>query len=116
MTLILAALASCGKQHVRTAYPAPRALQADALPALRVHFPAGGDDPVRGELAFIVRDARWISENPDAVIVLEGHCDERGGDAFNLELGDRRARSVAELLARNGADPSRIVIVSQGER
>jgi len=48
-------------------------------------------------------------------IRIEGHCDERGTDAYNLALGERRARSSRGYLERLGADDGRIDIISYGE-
>lgn len=48
-------------------------------------------------------------------IIVEGHCDERGTEEFNLALGDRRARVVAEYLKKLGVPSSKMSIVSKGE-
>ena len=44
------------------------------------------------------RNAGWLKGNPDLKIMIEGHCDERGMDAYNLALGDQRANRVKEYL------------------
>ncbi|RMG19461.1 MAG: peptidoglycan-associated lipoprotein Pal [Deltaproteobacteria bacterium] len=48
-------------------------------------------------------------------VVLEGHCDERGTEEYNLQLGERRANAVKKYLVSLGVDPSRIKTVSYGE-
>ena len=48
-------------------------------------------------------------------VVLEGHCDPRGTTEYNMGLGDRRARTVKNLLKTMGADPSKLRVVSKGE-
>ncbi len=48
-------------------------------------------------------------------IVIEGHCDERGTEEFNLALGDRRARAVKKYLVRLGVPSSKLQVVSKGE-
>ena len=53
--------------------------------------------------------------NPDIRVQLEGHCDERGTNEYNLALGERRARSVLNYLLRLGASPEQFSIVSFGE-
>ncbi|MGH9342009.1 MAG: OmpA family protein [Acidobacteriota bacterium] len=60
---------------------------------------------------------RWLQqpENANLRFVLEGHCDQRGTDEYNLSLGDKRTRVVREYLIDNGIDPSRISTVSLGE-
>lgn len=48
-------------------------------------------------------------------IIIEGHCDERGTEEFNLALGDRRARAVQSYLERLGVPSSKLRVVSKGE-
>lgn len=52
---------------------------------------------------------------PEVTLVIEGHCDDRGTDEYNLALGERRARAAYEYLVRLGVAPSRLSIVSYGE-
>jgi peptidoglycan-associated lipoprotein len=47
--------------------------------------------------------------------LIEGHCDERGTNEYNLALGDRRAYSSRAFLADLGIDDSRLSIISYGE-
>jgi peptidoglycan-associated lipoprotein len=49
------------------------------------------------------------------VIVLAGHCDERGTEEYNLHLGERRANSVKKYLAAMGIEPNRLKAVSYGK-
>jgi peptidoglycan-associated lipoprotein len=53
--------------------------------------------------------------NSNVAIVLEGHADERGSREYNLALGERRAKAVADYLAIQGISRSRIEVVSFGE-
>ena len=48
-------------------------------------------------------------------IIVEGHCDERGTNEYNLALGDRRARAARDFLVTSGLPASRFTIVSYGE-
>ena len=57
----------------------------------------------------------WIAENPDVQVQLEGHCDERGTNEYNLALGERRAKAVFDYLVSLGASPSQFSLVSFGE-
>jgi peptidoglycan-associated lipoprotein len=59
--------------------------------------------------------ADWLQENPDAGILIEGHCDERGTVEYNLALGDRRANSAKNFLTTLGIDAARISTISYGE-
>jgi peptidoglycan-associated lipoprotein len=60
-------------------------------------------------------NAQWMKANPSANIVIEGHCDERGSDGYNMALGENRARSASNYLVSLGAAPESIRIVSYGE-
>jgi len=59
--------------------------------------------------------AEYLVANPQARIVLEGHCDERGTVEYNLALGERRANTVKRYLIVQGANPSQLESVSFGE-
>lgn len=59
--------------------------------------------------------ASWLRDNPAFRIRVEGHCDERGTEQYNLSLGDHRAETVASYLATLGVDRSRIETISYGE-
>ena len=59
--------------------------------------------------------ARFLQENPDLTITVEGHADERGTDEYNLALGERRANAAREFLIAQGIDAFRIEVVSFGE-
>ena len=57
----------------------------------------------------------WMKSNPGALILIEGHCDERGTNEYNLALGDRRAKSTMDALVAQGVAADRITIISYGE-
>ena len=59
--------------------------------------------------------ATYLQSNPNDKLRIEGHCDERGTDSYNLALGERRAQSVRELLQVLGIDPNRVQTISFGE-
>lgn len=48
-------------------------------------------------------------------VIIEGHCDERGTNEYNIALGDRRARSAKDYLINLGIDPARMSASSFGE-
>jgi peptidoglycan-associated lipoprotein len=60
-------------------------------------------------------DAGWLKKYPSTKILIEGHCDERGTEEYNLALGDRRAASVREYLASLGVNGARVATVSYGK-
>ena len=57
----------------------------------------------------------WLSGKPGVKIRIEGHCDERGTNEYNLALGDRRANSAKDFLIALGVASNRIDIVGYGE-
>jgi len=59
--------------------------------------------------------AAYLRENINARVLVEGHCDERGTNEYNLALGDRRANSAANYLIRSGIAADRLTTVSYGE-
>ncbi len=64
--------------------------------------------------AILDAQAAYLRANSQPVR-LEGHCDERGTREYNLALGERRAKAVADYLAIQGVSRSRIEVVSYGE-
>ncbi len=65
--------------------------------------------------AALARDAEWLRKYPSVVILLEGHCDDRGTEAYNLALGEQRAKAAHEYLNSLGISESRIKTVSYGK-
>ena len=61
------------------------------------------------------RKGDFLFEMVDASIIIEGHCDERGTEAYNIALGDRRAESAKSFLVDIGYDSSRLTTISYGE-
>ena len=60
-------------------------------------------------------NAAWINGRSGRAVVIEGHCDERGTQAYNLVLGEKRARSVKRYLEDLGVPASRVKTTSYGE-
>lgn len=60
-------------------------------------------------------NAAWINSNSGKAVVIEGHCDERGTQAYNLVLGEKRARSTKRYLEDLGVPASRLKTTSYGE-
>lgn len=67
--------------------------------------------------AALTASANWLKsrEGSNYNLLIEGHCDERGTEQYNLALGDRRANSARDYLITLGVDGSRIRTVSYGE-
>jgi peptidoglycan-associated lipoprotein len=67
------------------------------------------------EMAKLQANAGWLKANPSFRFTVEGHCDDRGSEEYNLALGDRRANAVKEYLVGQGIAANRIMTVSYGE-
>lgn len=70
------------------------------------------DSDARGLLS---ANARVMKDNEDVMILVEGHCDERGSEEYNLALGEKRANSVKDYLVDLGVSDTRIQTLSYGE-
>lgn len=56
-----------------------------------------------------------LKEFPNAIVKIEGHCDERGTIEYNLSLGEKRAKGAQDYLIGLGIEPHRITIISYGK-
>ena len=71
---------------------------------------------IRPEYRPILKEkADYLKDNPNVRIRIEGNCDERGTNEYNLALGERRANSANKFLVSLGVSPDQIEIVSYGE-
>ena len=70
------------------------------------------DDQSRGTLR---QNATYLKSNSGAVIEIQGHCDERGTNNYNVALGERRAHSTKMYLVSQGVSARRIHTISYGE-
>jgi peptidoglycan-associated lipoprotein len=96
------------------ARPAPQEFRADA--ALKdVYFDFDKYDIRPVDAKSLDSNATWLKSNANHLILIEGHCDERGTNEYNLALGERRAKSTMNYLVSQGVQASRITIISYGE-
>ena len=61
------------------------------------------------------KQAEWLNKYPSTMIIIEGHCDERGTADYNLALGERRANAVKNHLISMGVDANRVEVISYGK-
>lgn len=59
--------------------------------------------------------AEFLAAHPDITIVLEGHADERGSREYNIALGEKRAKSVKQIMTLQGVTENQIQVISFGE-
>ncbi len=67
------------------------------------------------ELAKADAAAQYLLNNPSHVMILEGHCDERGSNEYNLSLSEQRAIGVRDYMVSLGIDPARLQTRAFGE-
>jgi peptidoglycan-associated lipoprotein len=95
--------------------PAPPS-QYHAEAALRtIHFDFDKSDIRPGDAKILDANAAWLTANPKLLLLIEGHCDERGTAEYNLALGERRAKATQTYLVSRGVQAERITLVSYGE-
>jgi peptidoglycan-associated lipoprotein len=85
----------------------------DALKPIYFDFDKSTVRP--GDAKILDASAQWLNSNPNYLLLVEGHCDERGTNDYNLALGDKRAKAAMNYLVAQGVKSDRITIVSYGE-
>jgi peptidoglycan-associated lipoprotein len=61
------------------------------------------------------KNAEWLLQHPSVEIRIEGHCDERGTEEYNIALGEKRADSAKNYLVSLGVAEGKILVVSYGK-
>jgi len=100
---------------VAVAPMAPSSAAALAIMTERVHFAYDKSDLSAAAQATLDAKLPIFQANPDMHIVIQGHADERGTDAYNMALGMRRAEAAKAYLISRGINASRISTESKGE-
>jgi len=99
--------------------PAPPPAAADEYqpnPALKTVYFAFDKSGIRPASAKTLdASTAWLKANPDQLVLIEGNCDERGTNEYNLALGERRAKEALGYLVAKGIDAGRVTIVSFGK-
>ena len=133
-------MSSCAKKQIGTgeAAPAPAAAAPSApAPAAPSTKPVDDADKLRGEIkafeaegiyfdydkseikaeakAILEKKAAWLRANPSYKVKIEGNCDDRGTNEYNLALGDRRAKAAQKYLNALGISMDRMSTISYGE-
>jgi len=68
-----------------------------------------------GDAKILDASAAYLKANPDQLVLIEGHTDDRGTIEYNLALGERRAKSAMNYLVGQGIDASRFTLISYGK-
>jgi peptidoglycan-associated lipoprotein len=94
--------------------PSPKEFVESA--ALRdVFFDFDRYDVRAGDKGTLDENAKWLKSNQSALLLIEGHADERGTNEYNLALGERRAKATRDYLVSVGIEAGRITVISYGE-
>ena len=80
-----------------------------------IHFEFDKSVLSSGEMAKLKGNADWMKANSKASMTIEGHCDQKGSNEYNLALGERRAAAVKKLMVEMGVPSKRLSTVSFGE-
>jgi len=80
-----------------------------------IHFDFDKSAIRSGDAKILDVNAAWLKANPNQLVLIEGHCDERGTSEYNLALGDRRAKAATNYLVSQGVEASRITTISYGK-
>lgn len=97
-----------------TATPPPPSEFSESPNLKDVFFDFDKYDIRPGDAKILDANATWLKTN-NSLVLIEGHCDERGTNEYNLALGERRAKSTMNYLVAQGVQASRITIISYGE-
>jgi peptidoglycan-associated lipoprotein len=112
-----------------SAAPAPGPDQPIGLPRVRdyeptaelrdIHFDFGTAAIRPGDAKILDANAAWLRAHPEQLVLIEGHCDNRGVTSrkndLNVDLGERRAQAAMNHLVAQGIPANRITILSYGE-
>jgi peptidoglycan-associated lipoprotein len=98
----------------------PPARDYEAIPELRdVHFEFGKAAIRPVDESILDANAAWLRAHPEYLVLIEGHCDDRGisisKKELNMALGDERAEAAMSDLVARGIPPGRITTLSYGE-
>ena len=97
------------------ARPSPRDF-SDVAALKDVYFDFDKYDIRPGDAKILDANAAWLKSNERHLVLIEGHCDERGTPEYNLALGERRAKAAMGYLTALGIQANRISIVSYGDQ
>ena len=95
------------------AAPPPSEFTASAV-VRPIHFAFDRADIRPLDRPILDANAEWLRANADHLVLIEGHCDERGTAEYNMALGERRAREAMEYLVARGIAEDRITITTYG--
>jgi len=91
-------------------------IAAEAKIVLRdVHFPYNSSTILQQDAVILQNISEFMNRFPSVILQIQGYCDERGTEEYNMALGSRRSGAVRQFLADLGVDPNRLYTISFGE-
>lgn len=122
LTIIVIVLASCSSvstdrtnDSTAISASASEAYSDSGITSNNVLYFSYDKSDVNSEGRMKIRTLAKLINDNNLNVRVEGHCDERGTREYNLALGEKRAKTVAELLIINGVSSDKIQTVSYGE-
>jgi len=88
---------------------------ADELTNAKIYFEYDKFDIREDSRRVLARKAELLKQFPQIKVSIQGHCDERGTEEYNLALGERRARAAHEFLIYSGVNPTQLEMISFGK-
>ena len=79
-----------------------------------IYFAFDRADIGPGATSTLDANAEWLRVNPERLVLIEGHCDERGTGEYNVALGERRALAAKAYLLNRGIAETRLTVTSYG--
>jgi peptidoglycan-associated lipoprotein len=98
-----------------TTPPPPPPPQVAPLSLTTIYFDYDKSDIRSDARNILAENAKGLTDHPTATIRIEGNCDERGTDEYNLALGQKRADAARDYLVNYGISASRLSTISYGE-
>ena len=80
-----------------------------------IHFPYNSSVIMPEDGEVLQQIAGFLKSYPQVILQIEGHCDERGTEEYNMALGSRRAGAARQFLVDLSIDPNRLYTISYGE-
>lgn len=116
LAFVLAVLGACqGKQGANTSGNASGNIPPLVAGMRTIYFDFDDSSIRSDQVSSMQSNAQHLKNNSSLRVAVEGHCDERGTNEYNLALGDRRAAATQNYLTNLGIDPARMSTVSYGE-
>ena len=115
LALVLTSFAGCSCRTKRVGPDDNVPFAASGGELADIHFAFDKYDVTPAAHATLEKNAEWLKANPARSVQIEGHCDERGTNEYNMALGAKRARAAFDVYRSLGIEEKRMSTVSYGE-